>query len=95
MVKPKAIFVDIDGTLLSHKLQRVPKSAVDALHFAKNEGASIFIATGRHMVELDDVSGIDEIQFDGFVTLNGGHCTAGGKTVFKNPLPPGLIRTVI
>ena len=45
---PKAIFLDIDGTLLSFASKQVPQSALDAMYDAKRKGVKLFIATGRH-----------------------------------------------
>lgn len=43
----KAIFLDVDGTLISFKTHRVPASALDALREAHARGVQLFIATGR------------------------------------------------
>ena len=45
----KAIFFDIDGTLLSHQSQSVPASTKKALKILKEKGIYTFIATGRHI----------------------------------------------
>ena len=42
----KAIFLDVDGTLISFKTHRVPASALDALREAHARGVQLFIATG-------------------------------------------------
>ena len=43
----KAIFFDIDGTLVSYSTHEVPQSAFDALYKLKEKGIRLFIATGR------------------------------------------------
>ena len=40
----KAIFLDVDGTLISFKTHRVPASALDALREAHARGVQLFIA---------------------------------------------------
>ena len=45
----KAIFFDIDGTLLSHTTYSVPESTKKALRLLKEKGILTFIATGRHL----------------------------------------------
>jgi len=92
---PKAIFVDIDGTLLSHTNRRVPKSAVEALHYARDKGVRLFVATGRSKLELGKIAHLDEIPFDGYVTMNGAFCYAGNEVVFKNPLRSETVAAVI
>ena len=44
----KAIFFDIDGTLVSFKTHSIPKSTLYALDLLKKKGIKIFIATGRY-----------------------------------------------
>ena len=44
----KAIFFDIDGTLLSIGNQKIPDSTVKALKKAKEKGIKLIVATGRH-----------------------------------------------
>ena len=41
--KVKALFFDIDGTLVSFKTHRIPQSTVDALEQAKKNGVEIYI----------------------------------------------------
>ena len=43
----KAIFLDIDGTLVSFKTHLIPQSTVDALTIARQRGIKIIISTGR------------------------------------------------
>ena len=51
----KAIFLDVDGTLISFKTHRVPASALDALREAHARGVQLFIATGRAAADLADL----------------------------------------
>lgn len=39
--KVKALFFDIDGTLVSFKTHRIPQSTVDALEKAKKNGVEV------------------------------------------------------
>lgn len=66
----KAIFFDVDGTLLSHNTKKVPESTKSALKQLKEQNIKIFMATGRHNLELYDLP-LEELSFDGYVLLNG------------------------
>ena len=69
----KAVFFDVDGTLVSHKSKSIPESAKNALNELRKEGILVFLATGRHIHELKDLP-IDGMKFDGYIILNGQIC---------------------
>lgn len=66
----KAIFFDVDGTLLSHETKKVSQSTKEALKQLKKQNIKTFMATGRHNLELDDLP-MEDLIFDGYVLLNG------------------------
>lgn len=41
----KALFFDIDGTLVSFKTHTIPSSTIDALAVARANGVEIYIST--------------------------------------------------
>lgn len=89
----KAIFFDIDGTLISFKTHSVPASTRKALELLREKGIKLFIATGRPELLI---SGLDGLTFDGYITLNGGHCfTANHEDIYKGFIPQeDLVRLV-
>lgn len=104
MSKPKAIFIDIDGTLLCHKSKKVPASALDAMSNAHNQGVLLFIATGRHKIACDVIPCLQGLPLDGFVTMNGAYChvtdkDADGKifhkAIYKNPICRETVATAV
>lgn len=76
----KAIFFDIDGTLLSHQSGKISLSTRRALDRLKEKGILLFAATGRHMLELEDLP-VDNLSFDGYVSLNGQICLNAEKSL--------------
>ena len=44
----KAIFFDIDGTLVSFQTHQVSPGVLEALRRLRAKGIKLFIATGRH-----------------------------------------------
>ena len=64
----KAVFLDVDGTLVSFRTHEVPRSAVGALRAAHARGVRLFIATGRTAGDLEPLAGI---PYDGVAALNG------------------------
>ncbi len=77
----KAIFFDVDGTLLSQKQGKVPASTRRALYRVRKKGVKTVIATGRHMIELSKLP-VMEIPFDGYLTLNGNLMLDATKTAY-------------
>lgn len=89
----KAIFFDIDGTLVSFKTHKVPESALRAINNIRKKGIKVFIATGRHIMSIPDFG---ELQFDGFITINGGLCLKADKTpVYKHPIAKSNVEAMI
>ena len=91
----KAIFFDIDGTLLSHKTNSVPASTVRALELLRQKGILTFIATGRNYHELPRIAPLQGLSFDGAVTLNGQYCRNDREVLYRNPIDPSDIATLI
>lgn len=80
----KAIFFDIDGTLVSYSTHEVPQSAFDALYKLKEKGIRLFIATGRGK---DGLAVLKDFPFDGYITLNGQYCyTNQGEIIYENTI---------
>ncbi len=88
----KAVFFDIDGTLVSFKTHEVPPSAIKALHQLQSRGILTFIATGRHILSINNLG---SLKFDGYITLNGSYCFAGSKLIYKCSIPATDISTLV
>ena len=71
--KIKALFFDIDGTLVSFQTHRIPQSTVEALEKAKQNGVSIYISTGRPIILITNLGQIEHL-IDGYITTNGARC---------------------
>ena len=79
----KAIFFDIDGTLVSFQTHQVPNSTFDALYQLKEKGIKLFIATGRGKDGLDV---LNDFPFDGYITLNGQYCYNDQQLIYENTI---------
>ena len=69
----KAIFFDIDGTLVSHTVSDIPSGVLDALDMLRGKGIRLFLATGRHISEFPSLP-LHDYPFDGYVTQTGQIC---------------------
>ena len=91
----KAVFFDIDGTLLSHKTNSVPASAVRALENLREKGILTFIATGRHLPEMRKLHALEGLHFDGAVSLNGQYCCNDEGLIYHCPIDSRDIATLL
>ena len=82
----KAVFFDIDGTLLSHKTNTVPASAIQALDALREKGILTFVATGRHIPEYRKLKGMAGLHFDGIISLNGQYCRNDAGVIYHCPI---------
>ena len=89
----KAVFFDIDGTLVSFKSHTVPESTRRAIARLREQGVKVFIATGRLMKH---VAIVNDIEVDGYITVNGGYCiTSAGEVIFESAFPRATVERVI
>lgn len=89
----KALFFDIDGTLVSFATHAIPSSTREALEQLRQRGVKLFIASGRHPTDIFPVS---DFPFDGYIALNGGYCLAGrDEVVFRRTIDPTDIERMI
>lgn len=61
----KAVFFDIDGTLINYKME-MPESTKKALKTLRKKGLKVFIATGRNMMQMESLP-VSNMHFDGYV----------------------------
>lgn len=88
----KFVFVDIDGTLLSH-LTGIPKSALEAIDLARRNSHKVIINTGRVKSAVDDY--LQFYPFDGYVFAAGGHVEVNDETIYMNELSEQEINRAI
>ncbi len=87
----KALFFDIDGTLIDHS-GTFAASAADALRRAQNAGHVIALATGRNYVQVYPV--LKEFGFDAMVTAAGAYVLCDGNEVFNLSIPEEQLAVV-
>lgn len=82
----KAIFFDIDGTLISKTQKQISDNVVAAFKQLRKKGIKLFIASGRHALEIEELGINQKFIFDGYLTLNGGYCFNQEGIIYKNPI---------
>ena len=91
----KALFFDIDGTLVSFETHRIPPSTIEALEAAHAKGLKIFIATGRPKAIINNLSELqDRNLIDGYITMNGAYCFVGEQVIYKSAIPQEEVKAM-
>lgn len=89
----KAVFFDVDGTLVSFNTHQIPASTLSAIERLREKGIKVIVATGRSINTIQNVS---HIPFDGFITFNGGCCVAtDGRLLSITSIDPGNIGSLL
>ena len=88
-MRVKAVFFDIDGTLVSLNSHRMPESTHRALARLREKGIKVLISSGRHRTIMENLDGE---TFDGYVTVNGSLCYYQDKVVHKCSIPENDLR---
>ena len=91
----KAVFFDVDGTLVSHAMGGVPDSAKRALEMLREKGIYIFVATGRHRSELEETGFLQNIAFDGYIGINGQFCWDDTGMMYTLCIDPRDVQKVL
>ena len=82
----KALFFDVDGTLVSFNTHKVPESTIEALREAHKRGVKLFTSTGRPHQLLNNITEVEDIM-DGFILATGAQCVYGDKVVRQDLIP--------
>lgn len=79
----KALFLDIDGTILQHDNTYTP-STKEAILQLKEKGLDVFIATGRPLHEIKELA--EELSINSFIGYNGAYAVSQNKTILDEPM---------
>lgn len=88
----KAIFFDIDGTLVGSD-SRAHETTKAAIAKAREKGILCGIATGRSPVKLNDM--IDNIELDMFVMYNGQLVYTKNEDLYHNPFSKKVLDEIV
>lgn len=81
----KALFFDIDGTILSEINKTIPMSAKAAIREAVRQGHLVFINTGRTLCTIP--TEVLEMEFNGFLCGCGTDIVYNGEHLFYRDVP--------
>lgn len=81
----KALFFDVDGTLLSETLRIVPDSAKEALKKTRQKGNLVFINSGRVLCNLGPIKKM--VEADGYLCGCGTYVEMEEKELYRRRIP--------
>lgn len=90
----KALFFDIDGTLVSFKTHLIPQSTVDSLREAKANGIKVYISTGRPVSFINNLAQIENL-IDGYITTTGALCIVGNEKFGSHSISKESVKKII
>lgn len=92
----KAVFFDIDGTLINimKKRPQMTERTRQAIRALRRAGHRTFIASGRPLVYLDPEL-TEQGLFDGYVLMNGAAVFVDGACVYQRPLPRARVAEIV
>ena len=90
----KALFFDIDGTLVSFNTHKIAQSTIDGLNIAKERGIKIFISTGRPLSFINKLEDIEHL-IDGYITTNGSYNFMGKSVISMHSIPKEEVLTLV
>ena len=91
----KAVFFDIDGTLVSFHTHRIPDSAKQALCRMRERGVKVFIASGRPPVQMKFLKDLVDFEFDGYVVMNGQYCYDAQGAYHREHIPTDSLHMLL
>ncbi|VXC57556.1 conserved hypothetical protein [Arthrobacter sp. 9AX] len=89
--RPRAIFLDIDGTYADHGL--APAAHVDAVQEVRRRGHLVFVCTGRPLAMVP--GHILEAGFDGVITGAGARVELNGEVLKDTRFSPDLAARIV
>lgn len=93
MNKRFIIFTDVDGTLYDPNHNCIPKSSIETLKKAKENGHKIFICTGRPYPDINPE--YFELPIEGFILSCGAQIMIENKTIYSNPIPLQTLKEML
>lgn len=81
----KAVFFDIDGTLLKFNEEVIDEAILTGLYALKSNGIKVLAASGR---SIEQIKRVTDFPFDGFITSNGAVAIGSmGNTLYRGAIP--------
>ena len=92
----RAVFFDIDGTLVSMKTKVFTPATREAIARLREKGIHVYVASGRSRFELEEQQMLGDMVFDGYLTNNGQQVYNGSwELIHSTPMDSGDVRALL
>ncbi|MEQ6389336.1 HAD family hydrolase [Bacillaceae bacterium S4-13-58] len=92
MTKYKALFLDIDGTIVKPD-ETIEDSTKEAIAKVQQQGIHVFLATGRPLHEIQHIT--EQLQIDSLIGYNGALAIMDNQTIVNEPMDSSLVNHYI
>ena len=89
----KAIFFDVDNTLICREENTIPESTIEAIKQLKNNNINIAIATGRSLAMVKQET--FHQLFQTIISANGSLITVNDEVIYKQYLDKEKVRNLL
>ncbi|NLI94796.1 MAG: Cof-type HAD-IIB family hydrolase [Erysipelotrichaceae bacterium] len=91
----KLIVSDIDGTLFSHKTNRIPPSSLAMIKKLQDAGIKVLLGSGRSKYLIRKTGILDYFTPDGLITMNGANVIIDDEVIYRYPIPAESVNALI
>ena len=91
--KTRIIFVDIDWTILDHKIHDWDYQSIDALKEAQEKGNLVYLCTARPYDSVLHTGLLNIFNPDGIICTNGGVAFVNDELLFSNVIPDEIVKS--
>ena len=90
--KIKIIFVDIDWTILNHKIHDWDYESINYLKGLQSQGILIYLCTARPYDSVVHTGLLEFFTPDGIISTNGGVAFVGNEVLYSNEIPQDVVK---
>jgi Cof subfamily protein (haloacid dehalogenase superfamily) len=92
MVDYKVLFLDVDGTIIRPD-DSIEESTKYSIKQVQAKGIEVFLATGRPLHELKELS--EDLKINSFIGYNGAHGIYKGQELFYDPMKAETVQHLL
>lgn len=82
----KIVFLDVDGTILSHNTNTVSSKTKEAIRLLQDNHIKVFVCSGRSKYEFNQIILLNDVYFDGYIFMGGAFSTYKDETISEYPI---------